>query len=235
MSSSFSKKALEVEAHVTEILTECDWKQRRFTCAASGSFHISKTMTDDGEAIALFCDWKHDGPVDTWLLSHGPAYIAAQALHSKSEFDYPEIVSLMASAEDVPVELPASALKEIPFGDGPGAVKASLVSINERIYILGSLEVPFTYGGNNRLSVPVLRKACNRALAEIREWTPPGVIVFPIAGPGLPRTGEPQVSFTLQVAIPMRDDSRAIIKERLANVFRGYENRDKLLIPDLRA
>lgn len=227
MASPFTTTARAAESAVTAILTAAGWTKRRFTCAALDSFYIGKTGTSDGEFIGLYCDWKHDGALHLWPVSEDPELIAREIGEKVCTVEYPAITWLTNSGgEHNEDNLPANVVKQVPFEDGPGDVRPYLVRIQGQFYVLGNLEVSYQDPMWSGLELPtedVVKKACERAILDIRDTAAPGVIVFPLDFDDMPGR------CTISTALPVRDDSPAAVKERLANTFRGYQDTEQLL------
>lgn len=226
MASPFTQQARAVESMVTELLTAAGWSKRRFTCAAIDSFYIGKTGTGAGEFIGLYCDWKHDGALQLWPVSADPEHIAREIGEMVTTVEYPTITWLTNSGGEHNVDnLPEKVVKQVPFEDGPGDVRPYLVSIEGSFYVLGSLEVSFQAPIWDGLELPTedfVTKACQAAIFDMRTTSAPGVIVYPLDFDEMPGR------CVISAALPVREDSPATVKARLANTFRGYEDNEKL-------
>ena len=229
MASAFTDKAREVEATVNEILTASGWTKRRYGGAATGSFYVAKTGTSAGEFIGLYCDWKHDGALYLWPVTEEPTLIANAVRDTAESAAYPKIDFLTNSGgEHNEDDLPEKVVAQVPFEDGPGDVRPYLVRIEGRFYVLGNLEVSFDYPIWDGLALPpqeVVTKASEAAIVAMRAKSAPGVIVYPLDFDDMPGR------CVISVALPVREDSPATMKERLANAFCGYEESDKLIAP----
>lgn len=227
MASIFTTIARKLETQVTEALTAAGWKQRRFTCAAWGSFYIGKTGNNDGEFIGLWADWKHDGALQLWPLTDSAEHIAQQVQELVANAVYPNIDFLTNSGGESKVDdIPESIMKQVPFEDGPGDVLPYLASINNHYYVVGNLEVNYKSPAWDLMELPsrfYVEKACEQVIAEMRTWSAPGVIVFPADHDVLP------YRCVISVAIPVRADNPKIVQERLANTFREYEDFRKVI------
>jgi hypothetical protein len=226
MASPFTDNARVVESKVNELLTAAGWTKRRFGGAATGSFYVAKTGTGAGEFIGLYCDWKHDGALYLWPVTEDPVHIARAVQDTAAAVYYPEIIFLTNSGgeHNVP-NLPEQVVKQVPFEDGPGDVRPYLVSIADQFYVLGNLEVSYAAEAWDGLELPpedVVTKACKAAIEAMRATSAPGVIIYPLDFDSMPDR------CVISAALPVRDDSPAAMKERLANTFRGYEDTDKL-------
>jgi len=247
MASAFSDNTLAVESKVTELLTVAGWTKRRYTGAASGSFYVAKTGTiapefpGVGQFIALYCDWKHGGAVQLWPATYEPERIAQEVLAAAAAAVYPAITFLTNSGgEHNEDDLPEKVVNQVPFEDGPGDVRPYLVRIEGQFYVLGSLEVPYqdpfwgklrdkleaSHPDSDGLELPpenIVTKACEAAIIAMRATSAPGVIVYPLDFDEMPGR------CVISAALPVREDSPATMKERLANTFRGYEDTDNLI------
>lgn len=227
MATEITIDADELTAQVSAMLKASGWNKYRFTSVATGSFYICKTFAPVGPAVGLHCDWKFDGPLHVWPVSTDPERIVREAQELVAAAVYPAITFLTNSGgEHNEDDLPEVVVKQVPFEDGPGDVRPYLVRIERDYYVLGNLEVSYQYPIWDGLELPtqdVVTKACEAAISHMRAKSAPGVIVYPLDFDDMPGR------CVISVALPVREDSRATMKERLANAFCGFEDTDKLL------
>lgn len=227
MASLFSAAARELESKVSDLLTAAGWTQRRFSCASSGSFYMGKTGNNTGEHIGVWSDWYHQSSLKSWPITTPAEEIVAGILETVANAVYPTIHFLTNSGgeQNVPA-IPQKVLAQVPFEDGPGDLYVYLVDLNARYYVLGNLEVNYKSSAWDNLLLPLeydVHKACESVVQQMRSTAAPGVIVFPVDTVSMPDR------CVISAALPIRDDTTKIVKERLANTFRGFEDYRKVI------